>query len=404
MMDDEAPTPPLAGVRILDCTQVVAGNRLGMVLADFGADVIKVEHPVDGDALRRFGSTAKGIPLYWTLLGRNKRSITLALNTSKGQQIFRRLIDEVRPDVVLESFRPGTFEKWGLGYDVLSELHPGLIFVRVSGFGQTGPYSDRPGFGTLAEAASGFAYMNGHPDGPPTLPPMALADGIAALYSVVGVLLALRARERDGLGQIVDSSLLESLFSLVANRFLDFDQLGLIAERKGSRAASSSPRNLYRTKDDRWIAISASTQRIAERLFVLMRREDLIEDPRFSSNAQRVANAAEIDEIVGAWVATYDRDEVLQLMVDASVAAAPVTDMSDMAVDPHLAERGAIESVDHPVLGTVRMPGVLPRLTRTPGRIRHPGPPKGSSTDELYRELLGLSDDELASLQDEKVI
>ena len=397
---------PLSGLTVIDCGQLVAGPMIGMILADFGADVIKVENPAGGDPLRTFGAPRDGIPLYWKFLSRNKRSLNLALNTPAGQDLFVRLVEKTQADVVIEAFRPGTMERWGLGYDQLRQVDPGLILVRVSGFGQTGPYRGRPGFGTLSEAMSGFAHMTGQPDGPPTLPPIALADSVTALYAASGVLLALRVRDasEDGRGQMIDASLLESLFSFLGNQLVEYDQLGVVAQRIGNRAPTSAPRNLYPTADGKWIAISGTTQSVVRRLFDLMGRPGLLLDPRFSTPRARVVNVESLDEIVAAWLAQRTRDDALALLVDAEVPAAPVSDMADLAEDPHLLERKAIVSVDDADLGPIRMPAVLPRLTDTPGTIRHAGPRQGNANEDVYQGLLGLSASDVAQLHADGVL
>jgi crotonobetainyl-CoA:carnitine CoA-transferase CaiB-like acyl-CoA transferase len=398
--------PALAGLTVIDAGQLIAGPMIGMILGDFGADVIKIEHPKGGDPLRTFGKMRGTAPLYWRFLSRNKRSVNLALNSAPGQDLFRRLISETQPDVMIESFRPGTLERWGLGYEHLRELDPGLILVRVSGFGQTGPYRERPGFGTLAEAMSGFAHMTGEADGPPTLPPIPLADSVAALYGTIGALLALRVRDgsADGRGQVVDASLLESLFTLLGNQLVEFDQLGVVAQRNGNRAPTSAPRNLYPTADGSWVAIAAPTRNVVERLFRLIDRPELIDDVRFVSNEARLSHVEALDEIVVAWTSGRTRDDALRALVGAEVPAAPVADMADLADDPHLVERGAVTAVDDPELGRVRMPGIAPRLSQSPGSIRRSAPEQGSANDEIYRGRLGLTAAELASLRDSGVI
>lgn len=398
--------PVLAGLSVIDCSQLIAGPMIGMILGDFGADVLKIEHPKGGDPLRTFGKKRGDSPLYWKFLSRNKRSVNLALNTAAGQDLFRRLIGETQPDVVIESFRPGTLERWGLGYEVLRDLHPGLILVRVSGFGQTGPYRDRPGFGTLAEAMSGFAHMTGEAGGPPTLPPIPLADSVAALYGTVGALLALRVRDSsdEHRGQVVDASLLESLFSLLGNQLLEFDQLGIVAQRDGNRAPTSAPRNLYRTADGKWIAVAAPTRNVVERLFRLIGRPELLEDPRYATNSARLDNVQALDEIVSAWISGLSRDDAVAALVGAEVPAAPVADMADLADDPHLVARGAVATVDDPDLGPLRMPGVLPGLSENPGSIRRHAPSQGSANEDIYRDRLGLTEVELAALRKSGVI
>jgi crotonobetainyl-CoA:carnitine CoA-transferase CaiB-like acyl-CoA transferase len=395
---------PLKGVTVIDCGQVIAGPTAAMLLGDFGADVIKVENPVGGDQVRFFGKEKDGVSLFSKLLSRNKKSITLNLRDPEGQDLLCRLIAATQADVLVESFRPGTLERWNLGYDRLSAVRPELILVRFSGFGQTGPYRERPGFGTLAEAMSGFAHITGEADGPPTLPQFPLADSVAALNAAMGVMIALYEREvNGGTGQVLDVSLLEPLFSMLGIYIVEYDQLGLIARRQGNRTASA-PRNTYRTKDGRWVAIAASTQSIAARVFAVMGRSELLDDPRFATNRDRLTHVEEVDAIVGAWVAERTQADVIEILTAAHVAVAPVLHAGDLVEDPHLVERGAIVSVDDEELGAVRMPDVQPRLSQTPGRIRSAGPPLGSSTDEILGDRLGLSTDELAELRGRGVI
>jgi len=397
---------PLSGITVIDCGQVVAGPTIAMILGDFGAEVIKVENPDGGDQGRYFGRSKNGVPLTWKQLSRNKKTITLSLSKPAGQALFCRLIEKTRADILVESFRAGTFERWNLGYERLRELSPGLTMIRVSGFGQTGPYKDRPGFGTLAEAMSGFAHVTGQPDGPPTLPSFALADTTAALYATIGALLCLYQRDakKSGRGQSIDVSLLESLYTMLSGHAIAYDQLGLPGRRTGSRTSGSAPRNTYRTRDDRWIAIAGSTQALTERLFKEMGRADLITDPRFKTNRDRLANVEALDEIVGAWVQERTQTECIAQLVKAEVAVAPVADFKDLAEDPHLLARKTLVAIDDPELGTLRMPDVLPRLSETPGKIRHAGLPMGVYNREIYQGRLGLTDAEMEKLKAEGVI
>ena len=408
-MSDNAPPAedlPLAGITVIDCGQVVAGPTIAMILGDFGAEVIKVENPQGGDQGRYFGRSKNGVPLTWKQLSRNKKTITLSLSKPAGQALFCRLIEKTRADVLVESFRAGTFEKWNLGYERLRALSPGLTMVRVSGFGQTGPYKDRPGFGTLAEAMSGFAHITGQPDGPPTLPSFALGDTVSALYATVGVMLCLYRRDakKTGRGQVIDVSLLESLYTMLTGHAVVYDQLGMPGRRTGSRTAGSAPRNVYRTKDDRWIAIAGSTQALTERLFREMGCADLIEDSRFRTNRDRVANVEALDEIVSAWVGERTQAECIEQLVRAEVAVAPVADFEQLAEDPHLVARGTLVAIDDPELGTLRMPGVLPKLSETPGRIRFAGLPMGVHNEEIYCGRLGLTQTEFDELKTEGII
>jgi formyl-CoA transferase len=404
--EDNNKNMPLGGITVIDCGQVVAGPTIAMILGDFGAEVIKVENPQGGDQGRHFGRSKDGVPLTWKQLSRNKKTITLSLSKPAGQDLFCRLIEATQADILIESFRAGTFERWNLGYDRLRALSPGLTMIRVSGFGQTGPYKDRPGFGTLAEAMSGFAHITGQPDGPPTLPPFALADTTAAMYAAIGALLCLYQRDakKTGRGQSIDVSLVESLYTVLSGHAIAYDQLGLPGKRTGSRTSGSAPRNVYRTKDDRWVAIAGSTQAITERLFKEMDRLDLLDDPRFRTNRDRVANVEALDDIVGGWVLDRTQAACIEQLVKAEVAVAPVADFKDLAEDPHLQARHTLTTIDDPELGTLRMPDVLPKLSDTPGRIRFAGLPMGVHNREVYRDQLGLSDDELAALKADGVI
>lgn len=398
---------PLTGITVIDCGQQVAAPLIAAVLGDFGADVIKVEYPAVGDALRKSGGQRDGVPLHWKVLSRNKKSISLALNKPAGQDLFCRLLESTQADLVIEAFRPGTFERWNLSFERLKQFSPRVTLVRVSGFGQDGPYSGRPGFGTLAEAMSGFAHLTGQPDGPATLPPFPMADSVAGLYGAIGALLALFHRERTGGdGQVLDVSLLEPIISLFSAQLIEYDQLGINAQRMGSRVTANAPRNLYRTRDDRYVAIGASTQSIAERLFVqAMGMPEVLEDPRFSTNAARLGHVDEVDELVGGWVQQFTQEEALSRLIEAEVAAAPVNDMRDLMNDEHLRFRGTIASVMDSELGQIRMPAPLPRMSETPGRILAPGPTEiGGSNHEVYVGRLGLSESDLEDLRSGGVI
>jgi crotonobetainyl-CoA:carnitine CoA-transferase CaiB-like acyl-CoA transferase len=400
----ENPSLPLAGVRVLDAGQVIAGPFVGQLLGDFGADVIKIERPGAGDPYRLYGPRKDGVALGWASMARNKRSVSLDLGKPAGIDLFKELARTC--DVVIQSFRPSTTERYGLTYDDLAAINPRLIVVLVSGFGQTGPYRDRAGFGTLAEAMSGFAAMTGEADGPPLLPQFPLADSVAALYAAFGTMNALYWRDArgSGRGQLIDVSLIEPLFSVLGPIATNFDQLDELPQRLGSRNGVNAPRNVYRAKDGRWIAIAASVQEIARRCFAAIGRPELIEDPRFATAKDRVAHVEEVDSIVADWVADRTREEALSTLVDAGVAAAAVMDVRDLFEDPHVEARDMIPRVEHKQLGSVRMHGVVPRLSGSPGAIRSPGPEVGEHTDEVLRELLDISDERLAQLRADQII
>jgi len=342
-----AATGPLAGVRVVDLSRLVAGNMLSLQLADFGADVIKVEPP-SGDPLRDWRDGGK--ELHWKTYARNKRSIVLNLRHAAAKDALKRLV--ATADVLIENFRPGTLEEMGLGPDVLHGENPGLVIVRVSGFGQTGPYAPLPGFGTLVEAMSGFAARTGFADREPVLPPLALADMIAGLYGAFAVVTALRARDHGGGGgQVVDLSLLESMFSVLGPEAAIFEVTGVVKERIGSGSNTSAPRNVYRCADGDYVALSGSTGAMARRVFEVIGRPDMLEDARFATNSARIENRALVDEAVGAWFAKKPRDEALRLMREAHVTAGPVYTIADAMADAHFREREIIVAVDDPEIG-----------------------------------------------------
>lgn len=399
---DRPPRMALEGVRVLDIATMAAAPWSAAYLAEFGADVLKVEAPVVGDHQRRWGTPKNGEGLFWKSMGRNKRSITLSLSKPKGAEIFKRLVADV--DVVIENFRPGTLERWGLGYETLRAINPRLVLLRVTGFGQTGPYRERPGFGTLAESLSGFASLNGHPDGPPTLPNMPLADGLAGITGAYAVMLALYWRDaQGGTGQMIDLSLCEPLLRLVEPSLLDFDQFGVVRGRIGNRSDHVAPRNTYQCGDGKWLSISASAQSIFERLMDAIGRPELRTDPRFAVNAARVRNVDELDQIIGAWIRQHPRDEALRLLAAAQVAAAPVYDIGEVFADPQFQARESLVELRDPAIGAIRMVNVAPRLSATPGKVRATGPALGAHNAQVYGAL-GLSDEEIEALRAEGVV
>jgi crotonobetainyl-CoA:carnitine CoA-transferase CaiB-like acyl-CoA transferase len=388
---------PLAGVRVVEAATLFAAPIAAMLLGDFGADVIKVEHPSKPDPARGHGPGG----LWFKTLARNKRLVTLDLSHPEGRALFLRLVE--RADVVIENFRPGTLERWSLGPEELTRVNPRVVLARVSGFGQTGPYARRPGFGTLAEAMSGFAALNGDPDGPPTLPPLALADGVTAYATAFAVVAALRTRDATGRGQVVDLSLLEPLLTLLGPQLAAWELLGELQPRTGNRSSHNAPRNVYRTADDRWVAVSASATSIAERVLRLVGRADLVEQPWFATGTGRAAHVDEIDAAVAAWVGARTRDEVVREFEAAQAAVAPVYDASDLVGDPQLAALGAIATVDDDELGPLAMPNVIARLSETPGSIRWAGRAHGADTEAVLAEV-GVGADELARLRAEGVV
>ena len=402
-MSDAGRPRPLEGLKVVDAATLFAGPVIATLMADFGADVVKIEHP-RGDNLRGLGWTKDGVSLWWALIGRNKRAITLDFSKPRGQELAKRLLADA--DVLVEGFRPGTLERWNLGPDVLHELNPGLVVVRTSGFGQTGPYSGLPGFGTLAESISGYAYINGWPDGPPTLPPFALADGVAALTGTYAAMFALWWREHggQGRGQVIDLAIYEPLFWILGPQALVYEQLGIVQERTGNAAPFTAPRNAYRAKDGRWLGLSASAQSIAERVMKIVGREDLIEEPWFRDHSGRVEHADELDAIIQEWIGRHTTEEVLAAFAEHEAAIAPVNSIADIVADPHFAARETITTVEHPVLGPALMQNVIPTLTETPGRIDHPGPEIGEHNREIYVGELGLTEEELEALRADGII
>jgi crotonobetainyl-CoA:carnitine CoA-transferase CaiB-like acyl-CoA transferase len=387
---------PLRGVRALDLSRLVAGNMLSLQLADFGADVIKVEPP-DGDPLREWRDNGKS--LHWKTYARNKRSIVFNLRHGSAKDALLRLV--AKSDVFIENYRPGTLEEIELGPDVLFERNPGLIVVRVSGFGQTGPYARLPGFGTLVEAMSGFASRNGFPDREPVLPPLAIADMIAGLYGAFAVTTALCARDAGKThGQVIDLSLLESIFSVLGPEAAIYQLTGKVKERAGSASNTSSPRNVYRCSDGKYVAVSASIQSMAQRLFQAIGRTDMIDDPRFRTNTDRVNHRTLVDQAVGAWFATKTREQALAAMQAAEVTVGPVYDVADAMADTHFRERRIIVDVEDAELGRVAMHNILPRLSVTPGAFRRPAPLLGEHTDAILAEA-GLDQEAIARLRQE---
>lgn len=391
---------PLDRVRVLDLSRLVAGGVCGMLLADFGADVVKVEQPGVGDPLRRW--TTDGHDLWWRVYARNKRFVTLDLKSDEGRELVLRLVP--RFDVLIESFVPGGLERLGLGWDVLSAVNPRLILARISAWGQTGPDRERPGFGTLVEAASGFAAMNGEPGGAPIVPAFPLADMSAALYTSQAITMALYHRDaRGGRGQVIDASLFESLFSLLGPLPAEHAVTGRVRTRDGSRSHNSSPRGCYRTRDGQWIAVSGSTPKMAERVLRAYGLDDLLTDPRFATNEARVRHATEMDRAVTDAIGARTLAENIVVIRDHDLTAVPVLTVADIEHDPHWMARGLLTDVPS-ADGIVRMHDVVPRLSATPGRIDHPGGALGQDTDTFLAQEIGLSQAELAALRAAGVI
>lgn len=392
------PVGPLHGLRVVDAAVLAAGPVAATALGEFGAEVIKVEQPGAGDPMRTWGVRKDGVGLVWKSVSRNKRCVTLDLRQPEGQELFHRLLDV--SDVLIVGNRPSALARWGLDWESVHRAHPRLVMVHVTGYGAGGPKSDRPGFGTLAEAMSGFAHLTGQPDGPPTLPPFMLADGVAALASTYAVMMALYHRDvHGGEGQLVDVNLIEPLARLIESQTLTFDQLGVVPQRAGNRLDASAPRNAYRTADDHWLAISGASPNIALRVFRAIERPDLAADPDYVDPVRRQARAAEVDELVADWVAKHTLDEAMAVFEEAEVAAAPVYDASQLLADPHLRSRGTFVEVPDPDLGTLRVQAPVVRLSATPGRITHLGRDLGADNEAVFGDLLGIDSDRLAALR-----
>ncbi|MGN6426010.1 MAG: CaiB/BaiF CoA transferase family protein [Leifsonia sp.] len=394
-------TAPLDGVRVLDVSTLFAGPLAATFLGDFGAQVTKVEHPTRADAARGHGPAKDGVNLWWKTLGRNKRTVTIDLGTPDGAELLLALAAEA--DVLIENFRPGTLERWGLAPERLQEANPRLVIARVTAFGQTGPYSSRPGFGSLAEAMSGFAALTGEPDGPPTLPPFGLADGIAALTCAYAVAVALRAAERDGRGQVIDLAIIEPILMLLGGQITAYDQLGVVQPRTGNRSVNNAPRNVYRTADGDWVAVSTSSQSIAERVMRLVGREDVVAEPWFATGHSRAEHADELDAAVGSWIAARPTAEVVSAFEEAQAAIAPVYDVRGILADPQYRALGTVQTVPDDELGPVKMQNVLFRLSGTPGGIRWAGRRHGQDTDAVLAEI-GVAPEQLAALRERGVV
>lgn len=396
-----SPTMPLNGIRVLDAATLFAGPLAATLLGDYGADVIKIEHP-KGDPVRGHGHSKNGVPLWWKMLSRNKRAISLNLSVPEGQNLLLALVEHA--DVLIENFRPGTLERWNLGWEVLHACNPRLILLRTTGFGQFGPYASRPGFGTLAEAMSGFAHITGEPDGPPTLPPFGLADGISGITGAFAVMTALFNRERhQGQGQIIDLAIIEPILTVLGSQPIVYDQLGIIQKRTGNRSANNAPRNTYKTKEGRWVAISTSAQSIAERVMRLVGHPEVIDEPWFKSGAERAKHADLLDQMVSEWIAARSFDEVVRAFTEAEAAVAPIYDVSDVMQDPQFQALHSIVSVPDDQLGQVKMQNVLFRLSETPGAIRWAGRGLGQDNESVYGEI-GITPEQLKELETRNVI
>jgi crotonobetainyl-CoA:carnitine CoA-transferase CaiB-like acyl-CoA transferase len=389
---------PVCGLRVLEFSIVIAGPTAATLLGDFGAEVVKVERPGVGDPLRAWAPFKDGLSLWWKAHSRNKKSITLNLASADGQAIAKELVAQA--DVVIESYQPGTMEKWGLDYDALKEVNPKLVMLRMSGFGQTGPYRDMPGFGTIAESMSGLVHTTGFPDGPPILPAFPMADEVAGTFGAMAIMMALHHRDKTGKGQWIDMSLYEPLFRYLIPHVPEYDQNGVIRQRMGNQLHDAAPRNLYRCGDGKWLSLSASTQGIFERVAESIGQPELIDDPRFKDNTCRVQNREQLNDIIQQWIGSRPLAEAMAVMRASGAVVGPVFDTAMMFEDPHFAARENIISVPDPDLGQMKMAAPIPKFSGTPGEVRHTGPRLGEHNEAVYAQWLGYDAARVAKLKE----
>jgi crotonobetainyl-CoA:carnitine CoA-transferase CaiB-like acyl-CoA transferase len=395
---------PLSGIRVLELGSFIAGPYCGQLLADYGAEVIKVEPPREGDAMRRWGvALYQGRSLWWPVIARGKKSVTVDLRRPEGQELVRRLAD--RCDVLVENFRPGTLEGWGLGPDVLLERNPALVYVRISAFGQTGPYRDRPGFGAVAEAMGGLRYLVGYPDRPPPRFGISIGDTLAGMFGALGALLALREREvRAGRGQVVDVAITDAVLAVLESVIAECSVTGAVRERSGTVLPGVAPSNLYETADGRWVVVAANADGVFRRLCDAMGRPEWKTDPRYATHEARGAHQAELDQAIAQWVRSLPAEELLGVLDRHGVPCGPVYNAAEVLTDPHYRARGSLVEVDNPGVGRVTMQGPVPRLAGTPLSVPGPAPELGEHTDQVLQDLLGLSAEEVARLREAGVV
>jgi formyl-CoA transferase len=397
------PQGPLADLVVVELGTLIAGPFCGQILGDFGAEVIKVEDPKAGDPMRQWGrSLPKGLSPWWPVIGRNKKSVGIDLRQPEGQALARTLIGQA--DVLIENFRPGAMEKWGLSYESLSAENPRLIMARVSGFGQTGPYAQRAGYGLIGEAMGGLRHVTGEPDRPPARAGISIGDSLAAMHAVMGITMALHARERTGKGQVIDAALYESVLAVMENLVTEYDLTGYVRERSGSILPGIAPSNAYPCANGEMILIGGNGDNVFARLCEAMGRPDLKDDPKFSTHAARGVNQHELDGIIAGWTGGFVLGDLLVLLEGQGIPASRVFRAPDMLEDPQYAAREAIVSVEHPVFGSVRMQNAFPRMSATPGRVRWPGPALGQHTDEVLAARAGCTPQRLGELRAKGVI
>jgi formyl-CoA transferase len=397
MMGDPDNRAALADLRVLEMGQLIAGPFCAQLLADFGAEVIKIEQPGTGDPMREWGrEKPHGQSLWWPVIARNKKSIEINAREPEGQALLKRLV--AGADILIENFRPGTMEKWGLGYDVLCAINPRLIMIRVSGYGQTGPYSQKAGYGAIGEAMGGMRYVAGDPSHPPSRAGISIGDTLAATFACLGGLMALHARERTGRGQIVDSAIYEAVLGVMENLVTEYDKTGYIRERTGAILPNIAPSNVYPTKSGVFVLIAANQDSVFKRLAAAMGRPDLATDPRFATHTARGAVQAELDAMIAAWTATLEREELGRILDEAGVPRGDIFRAPEMLEDAHFRARQTIVDVAHPIFGTLKMQNVAPRLSENPGRVATAGPLLGQHNEAVFSGMLGLSAGDIADL------
>ena len=404
MSDEQTSKPgPLADLRLIEMGTLLAGPFCGQLMGDFGAEVIKVEPPNQGDPMREWGQEkAHGMSLWWPVIARNKKSITLNLREAEGQEIARELISKA--DFLLENFRPGTMERWNLSYDELKKINPGLIMIRVSGFGQTGPYAKRAGFGAVGEAMGGLRYVCGDPQTPPSRMGISIGDSLAATFACIGALSALHHRERTGEGQVVDSAIYEAVLNMMESLITEYDKAGYIRERQGSILPNVAPSNIYPTKDGKMILIAANQDTVFRRLTEAMGRPDLAEDERYATHSARGAHQKELDDIVADWTRTVNADELEKMMEEYGIPSGKIYRAPEMLEDAQFKARQAIITTLHPKFGELKMQNVAPKLSSTPGGVRSAAPELGQHNEEVYRQLLNYSEERIEQLREAGII
>ena len=401
--EDKPRQGPLSDIRVIEMGQLLAGPFCGQLLADFGAEVIKCEQPGIGDPMRQWGREKPyGKSLWWPVVASNKKSLTINLRTKEGQAIIHEMVKSC--DILIENFRPGTMERWNLGYDTLKEINPKLVMVRVTGFGQTGPYASRAGYGSIGEAMGGLRYVIGDPSTQPSRPGISLGDELAATYACLGAMMALHARERTGVGQVVDSAIYEAVLAMMESMVTEYNVAGYIRERTGPILPNVSPSNIFNTKDEKLLLIGANQDTVFARLAEAMGQPELATDPRYATHAARGEHQAELDGLIDDWTRTIDLAPLQDKLNDAGVPCGLIYTAPDMLEDPHFKARNAIVDVEHPDFGTIKMQNVAPRLSDTPGAVRHVGPELGEHTDEVLGEILNYSEDQIASWRDAGIV